>query len=176
MLSYNQRRLCFALLVSCLQPVISQCPAGTSGPDGGPSLLPVNPSHGLKSCCSRRSPAAARALRRQNVQGGWAPGLPMPASESTRKGWLEPSTRPAAKNMPLVSSVQVKGRSRLICTLSLSLSAIPNAQTTDDAAQPLVVEARCTSERLLFRGSQPIDPHRVASVRFGPECCEHPFP
>lgn len=37
MLTYSQRTLCFALLVSCLQPVISQqCPAGTSGPDGGP--------------------------------------------------------------------------------------------------------------------------------------------
>ena len=41
-------------------------------------------------------------------------------------------------------------------------AAIPNAQTMRH--NRWWVEARCKSERLLFRGSQPIDCHRVASV------------
>jgi hypothetical protein len=35
---YSQRALFFALVVSCLQPAISQCPEGTTGPDGGTCL------------------------------------------------------------------------------------------------------------------------------------------
>jgi len=42
---------------------------------------------------------------------------------------------------------------------------IPNDQTM--RYNRWWVETRCRSERLLFRGSLPIDHHRVASVQFG---------